>query len=573
MKLSLLNNMGEEIICNDEVLKVIDILKDGKIVAIKGIGGFHLACDAHNENSVNILRQRKRRPHKPFAIMVKNIEIAKQLCYVNEFEEKILLSNKKPIMLLWKKENSNLPDLVAPNMKKLGIMLPYMHLHYSLFQSDITCLIMTSGNVSNLPIQFENNKVVEKLGSIADCFLMHHKNIKLPVEDSVVKTICNQEIAVRMSRGYTPLIFPIKSNIEILAVGAEEKNTFCFSKNKKIYISQYIGNLKNYDTYIIFEKAIESMAKSLNFKPELIVHDMHNAYQSSKYALEQNLRNISVQHHHAHMVSCMVEHKLFCPVIGVIFDGTGLGLDGNIWGGEFLIGNRENFIRAGHFRYVTIQGGDKAIKEPWRIAVSFLHSINHEFNNITNEVDEKNINAVKQAIDNNLNCYKTSSVGRFFDCISSLLNIRQFITYDAQAAIELENVLDNSVKEEYPYTITDENDVYIIEYKDILLSVISDIKTGKSTSIISAKFHNTLANAAVNLVIKIRNKYGLKKVVLSGGVFENNYLLVSLIERLKSAGFSVCLNQRIPTNDSGICVGQLAIAEAMEESNVYSNTR
>lgn len=565
LELSLLNNKGEEIICNDEVLKTTDFLTDGKIVAIKGIGGFHLACDAYNEKSVNILRQRKRRPHKPFAIMVKNIEIAKKLCYVNEYEESILLSDKRPILLLWKKENSYLPDIVAPKMKKLGIMLPYTPLHNLLFQNSITCLVMTSGNKSNSPIQYKNDKAIENLNDIADYFLMHNKDINIPIEDSVVKTVCNKEIAVRMSRGYTPLILPIKSNIEILAVGSEEKNTFCLSKNKYLYTSQYIGDLKNYDTYIIFEKAVENMIKKLNFKPELIVHDMYTTYQSSKYAQGQNVRKIAVQHHHAHMASCMVENELFCPAIGVIFDGTGLGIDGNIWGGEFLVGTRENFVRAGHFRYATIQGGDKSIKEPWRIAVSYLHSINQDMNEVLNEVDEQSINAVIQAIDSKLNCYKTSSVGRFFDCIASLLNIRHFITYDAQAAIELENILDPTVKEEYPYIVTDENDIYKIEYKDILLSVISDIKIGKAASFISAKFHNTLASAAVEMVTKISKKYNIKKVVLSGGVFENNYLLVSAINKLEKADFLVYYNQQIPTNDGGISVGQLAIAEAMEE--------
>lgn len=572
-KLSLLNNIGEEIICNDELLMTTDILKDGKIVAVKGIGGFHLACDAFNSDSVNILRQRKNRPHKPFAVMVKDIEAAKKLCYVNEFEEEILLSNKKPIVLLEKKENSNLSNMVAPNIKRLGIMLPYTPLHHLLFQKGITCLVMTSGNKSNFPIQFENEKAIENLMTIADYFLMHNRDINMPVEDSVVKTVCNKEIVVRMSRGYTPFTVKMNFDIEILALGAEEKNSFCVSQNQYFYTSQFIGDLKNYDTYINYQKAIDNMAYLLNFKPDLIVHDMYSSYQSSKYALNHATRYLPVQHHHAHMVSCMVEHKLFCPVIGVIFDGTGLGTDGKIWGGEFLIGTRKNFIRGGHFRNVTIQGGDISIKEPWRIAVSYLSSINYEFNDFINEIDEKSISAVKQAIDNKLNCYETSSVGRFFDCIASLLNIRHYITYDAQAAIELENILDSSVKAEYPFTIADENEVFIIEYKDILLSVISDIKMQKSTSLISAKFHNTIASAASELVIKIGEKYKIKKVVLSGGVFENSYLLISVIKNLEKANFHVYYNQHIPSNDGGICVGQLAIAEALEENqNVYSDT-
>ena len=563
-KLRLLNNLGEEIICSDVIMKTIDLLKDGKIVAIKGIGGFHLACDAYNEASINILRQRKNRPHKPFAIMVKDIETAYKLCYINELEEKILLDKKRPILLLEKKENTNFSQAVAPKSNKLGIMLPYTPLHYLLFQKELTCLVMTSGNTSNSPIQFINEKAIENLSTITDYFLMHKRDINIPVEDSVVKVLCNKEIVVRSSRGYAPFILPFECNIEILALGAEEKSTFCLSQNQYLYMSQFIGDLKNYDTFISFEKAIDNMTKLLSFKPELIVYDMYTAYQSSKYALRQDIRKVAVQHHHAHMVSCMVEHKLFCPVIGVIFDGTGLGMDGNIWGGEFLVGTLKNFTRAGHLKNVTIQGGDKSVKEPWRIAVSYLHSINYEFNDIVNKIDEISVNAVKLAIDNKLNCYETSSVGRFFDCIASLLNICHCITYDAQAAIELENILDPFVKDEYPFNISLEKGVYLIDYKNILFSVISDIKIGKTASHISAKFHNTIASAASDLVIKISRKYGIKKVVLSGGVFENTYLLIYIKKRLEQKDFSVYHNQQIPTNDSGICVGQLAIASAME---------
>lgn len=338
---------------------------------------------------------------------VKCIAIGNRIMGDDAIGEQILLSNRKPIVLLEKKENTKLPDIVAPCMKKLGIMLPYTPLQYLIFQNDITCLVMTSGNKSNLPIQFENDKAVENLSTIADYFLMNNRDISIAVEDSVVKTVYNKEVVSRLSRGYAPFMLPIKSNMKILALGAEEKSAFCLSKNQYLYISQYIGDLKNYDTYINFEKSIDNITKLLNFKPELIVHDMHIAYQSSKYAQSHTVRKIMVQHHHAHMASCMLEHKLYSSVIGVIFDGTGLGIDGSIWGGEFLLGTRENFIRAGHFRYVTIQGGDKSIKEPWRIAVSYLRSINHEFNDIINGIDEINICTVKKALDSKLNCYET----------------------------------------------------------------------------------------------------------------------------------------------------------------------
>lgn len=562
--LSLLNNEGKQILCNDPVEKTIDLLKDGKIIAVKGIGGYHLACDAYNVDAVKVLRERKNRPYKPFAIMIKDIGTAKKLCFINEVEEKLLSSNKRPIVLLEKKEETFLPEQIAPNMKKLGVMLPYTPLHYLLFQDGITCLVMTSGNQSSTPIQYGNQQAIINIGKIADYFLMNNRDIHIPVEDSVVKVVFNKEIVVRRARGYTPFIFPMKAKHEILALGAEEKSTFCFLQNQYLYMSQYIGDLNNYDTYINYEKAIDNLIDLLVFKPELIAHDLHAAYRSSQYAESHGARKIAVQHHHAHMVSCMVEHNLFCPTIGVVFDGTGLGTDGKIWGGEFFIGTRKNFIRIGHFKYVTIQGGDKSVREPWRVAVSYLHLLNYDFKDIISEIDEKSINIVKQAIDKHLNCYETSSVGRFFDCIASLLNLRQYITYDAQAAIELENILDPSIKEVYNYCIEEENGIYEIGYEEILFCVLRDIKNGVPPSVISAKFHNTIGGSAADLVIRLSIKYGIKKVILSGGVFENSHLLMYVINKLEENDLSVYFNQQIPTNDSGICVGQSAIADAME---------
>ena len=561
--LRLLTNQGNDLFCHDPIGKTIALLQEGKIVAIKGLGGFHLACDAHNQEAIKILRERKNRPHKPFAIMVKDIENAKKLCSIGEVEERILLSNKRPIVLLEKKENSILPT-VAPNMKKLGIMLPYTPLHYLLFKEGISCLVMTSGNRSSAPIEYENMQAIKNLGVIADYFLIHNRNIHLPVEDSVVKVVNNQEVVVRRARGYTPFILPIKVKCEVLALGAEEKSTFCFAQRNHAFMSQYLGDIKNYDTYIIYEKAIKNIMNLLGFVPKIMVHDLHASYLSTQYAQSQVGRKVAVQHHHAHMVSCMVEHNIFSPAIGVIFDGTGLGTDGKMWGGEFFIGTRKNFIRVGHFKYVTIQGGDRAIREPWRIAASYLHSLNYEFGDIFNEIDAASLNTVKQALDKHLNCYQTSSVGRLFDCVAALLNIRRCITYDAQAAIELENILDPAVEEDYPFDIEEQNEIYIIDYHKMLFGILKDIKNGLPPFWIAAKFHNAIGNVTVDLVLRISQRYGMGKVVLSGGVFENNYLLCQIIKRLKEKDFAVYFNQQVPTGDSGISVGQLAIVAAKE---------
>lgn len=563
--LSLLTSSGKEILCKDPLRRTINLIREGKIVAIKGIGGFHFVCDARNQEVISVLRERKYRPHKAFAIMVKDLETAKKLCLIGETEEKLLISNKRPIVLLHKKMNCDLPEQIAPNMNKLGIILPYTPLHYLLFQEDISCLVMTSGNISNAPIQYENDEAIKNLGNIADYFLMHNRDIHIPVEDSVVKVINNKEVVIRRARGYTPYIFPMKAKQEILALGAEEKSTFSFTQNGYGYMSQYLGDIKNYNSYITYGKAIENLTSIMKLKPSIIAHDFHTSYLSSRYATSQVGKKITVQHHHAHMVSCMVEHRLWEPVIGVIFDGTGIGTDDKIWGGEFLVGTREEFIRVGHFKYVAIQGGDQAIREPWRIAVSYLYSIHYENWNILEGIDIKSINTVKQALAKHLNCYETSSVGRFFDCVAAILKVRHHNTYDAQAAIELENILDPCVKEDYTYSVYEENGIFKIDYKSILLGILKDIENALAPSSISAKFHNTLGNVTIDMVCKISTRYGLNIVVLSGGVFENNHLLTYILRGLKEKDIKVYYNQQIPTNDSGISVGQLGIVDAVEE--------
>ena len=468
-------------------------------------------------------------------------------------------------MLLEKKANCDLPDQIAPNMKKLGILLPYTPLHYLLFQDGITCLIMTSGNISNAPIQYENHQALKNLGMIADYFLVHNRDINIPVEDSVVKVIMNQEVVIRRARGYTPYIFPMQAKQEILALGAEEKSTFSFTQNGYGYMSQYLGDIKNFDTYNTYIKAIENLTSMMELKPLIIAHDFHTSYSSSVYAKNLTGEKIAVQHHHAHMVSCMVEHHLYKPVIGVIFDGTGIGTDDKIWGGEFFVGTRENFNRVGHFKYVTVQGGDQAIREPWRIAVSYLHSIHYETGNILKGIDIKNIIILRQALDKQLNCYETSSVGRLFDCVAAILNVRHCITYDAQAAIELESIIDPEVEEDYSYYIYEENGIYLIDYKSILFGILKDIENALAPASISAKFHNTLGNVTIDMVCRISERYGLKTTVLSGGVFENNHLLTNVLKGLKEKEIVVYYNQQIPTNDSGISVGQLGIVDAVEE--------
>ena len=560
----LLSSKGDNIASTNPIKDTISLLLEGKIVAVNGLGGFHLVCNAQNKATIDKLRKRKKRPYKPFAIMAKNIGLASKIANISRDEREILINNKRPIVILDKKDYSILPDNIAPNIQKIGIMLPYTPLHYLLFQKGISFLIMTSGNISGGPIQYENEKAIENLGNIVDVFLTHNREINIPVEDSVVRLINSQENVIRTGRGYTPYTVYLQVKNNILAYGAEEKNTFSISKNGYGYMSQYLGDLKDFDAYITYEKAIENLTNLLEFTPKILVYGLEFNTLTRKY-LNKELIKLKVQHHHAHMASCMVEHNIYDPFIWVIFDGTGLGIDGNIWGGEFLVGTRSSFTRIGHLKYITIQGGEKAIKEPWRIAVSYIYSLKYDVKKFLKDINEDDKKSIIEALEARINCFKSSSIGRLFDCVASLLNIRHINTYNGQAAIELENELDSYIEDSYSYNIITEDDMYQIEYNEFLHQILNDINNYISSSVISAKFHNTIVNATVEMVCLISKRQGIEKVVLSGGVFQNEYLLKHLTQQLKNRQIDVYYNQQIPINDSGISIGQLAIADALCE--------
>lgn len=564
--LKLINSNGEELISEDPITDCANLIKQGKIVAIKGIGGFHLSCSAENEQVIELLRFKKKRPHKPFAVMAKDIESARKIAYISEEEEVILSSNKSPILILNKKEPFILSKNIAPLTKKIGIMLPYTPLHHLLFQHDISNLIMTSGNLSGSSIEYINDKAISNLKNIADYFLVHNRDINTPVEDSVVRVEDSHEIIIRSARGYTPFTIHTEVKNSIIALGSRLKNTFCISQNGYAYMSQYLNDLDDFETLCNYEKAINNMTELIGFKPEVVAYDLHSDIQNTLLQKYINCINVPVQHHHAHMASCMVEHNLYDDVIGVIFDGTGLGTDRAIWGGEFLLGNRKNYIRAGHLKYVKIQGGERAIKEPWRIALSYLYSIGYDAGTVIpfDEMEKVEIGLVTQALEKNINCFHTSSMGRFFDCVASLLNLRQKITYEAQGAIELENILNPDIKEGYDYSILYNDETYVIDYREIIEGILNDLQNSSPLSQIAAKFHNAVVDFTVDLVCKIKRDRGISDVVLSGGVFQNSYLLLNLVEKLKEKSFNVYYNRQIPTNDSGISIGQLAIADAKE---------
>lgn len=558
--LILIDNRGNKKKCTDKINETINLIKSGKIIAIKGIGGFHLACSGRDKYAIRELRQRKRRPNKPLAIMMKNISTVKRYCIVNKKEEEILTSNIRPIVLLNKKDGIDLPLNIAPKQNKLGIMLPYNPIHYLLMENNLDVIVMTSGNISGCPMEYKNCSAFDNLKTTADYFLMHNREIYVPVDDSVVKVFQGKVCIIRIGRGYAPMCekFNIKDNI--IALGSEQKNTISISKNNYIYTSQYLGDLKDLNYYKSYEYVLNHLVKLLNVKPNVWAQDMHPLYILNEYNRNKTGIKLKIQHHHAHMVSCMAEHNIFQKSIGVIYDGTGFGTDGNIWGGEFFIGTRVNFKRVGHFQYVKIQGGDKSIKEPWRCAASYLHFFKCPVNKFLDSSIEKNkIDVIIKALDSSLNCYKSSSVGRFFDCISALLGT-SFSTYDGEAAINLENILDENIHDYYNYKIVYKDNAYLIEIKDIIREVLMDICNKVKKSIISSKFHNTISKLTCDLVLKLSKSYGIKKVILSGGVFQNEHLLNSIYEILIDNGLEVFFNCKIPINDSGISFGQIGIA-------------
>jgi len=557
-----------------EIENVIDWtrqkLKEGKIFAIKGLGGFNLVCDATNEDAVKMLRIRKNRPHKPFSVMSGNIETVKKYCDVTLEEEKILTGCIKPIVILDQANGYDLPKCIAPHQKTLGVMLPYTPLHHLLFGNDMEVLIMTSANGNGLPLEYKNESAVEKLGNVADYFLQHNRDIHAPVDDSVVKVIDNEIHMIRRARGYVPE--PIKKdNIrEILACGSNMKNTFCIAKENFIFLSQHNGNLENVETIEYYKNNIEHFKNIFNFAPKYIACDMHPNYTSSEYAYKSSLPRIEVQHHHAHIVSCLAENNVNRKVIGIAYDGTGYGTDGKMWGGEFLICDNKEFTRLGHLNYVKMPGGEMSVKEPWRMAVSHVYNAFKSNNRngystdkqlreiLTKLYGNKAINLIA-IIKADINCPETSSMGRFFDAAASLIGLRDSVTYEGQAAIELEAAASQKSLDFYDYDVVQENG-YVVKSEKIIMGIIKDKLLDEQDSIISDKFHNTIIKFSKDICKLIRRDVGINEVVLGGGVFQNSYLLKNLTNELKNEEFVVYTNKLIPANDGGVALGQIVIA-------------
>lgn len=586
--LTLKDNNGAVIDIPDTRLleEVRNLLKAGNIIAIKGLGGYHLACNAQNVESVRTLRMRKNRDGKPFALMANNINTVNKHCIVSKKEEEILTGIKKPIILLEKREPCSLSIDLSCDNGYLGIMLPYTPLHLLLFDDNLDLLVMTSGNIAGEPIYYEDTLALDGLSHIADYFLTNNRDIHIRTDDSVTSVIEGAEYIIRRSRGYVPypLKIPVPKDFDkelmptILSCGSELKNNFCISKKNSAFLSHHIGDLENSQSLESFEDGISHFCKILNVEPQIFVCDMHPDYLSTQYAQKETaskkLPILYVQHHHAHIASCMAENALQEKVIGVVFDGSGYGEDGNIWGGEFFSGDYNGFRREAHFSYVQLPGGEMAIKEPWRMAISYLFNIyggeilaSHL--DFIKSLDAYKLDILIQQLQKNINTPLSSSAGRLFDGVSSLLGLCNKISYEGQAAILLEKIARKDISDSYPMELAELDGLTAIEWdkepiqisiKKLFNFVISDIMNKIDIGIISAKFHNTLALIIADISNAIRIRTEINTVILSGGVFQNRLLLQLASKSLKDLDFNVYTHSLVPTNDGGISFGQTAIA-------------
>jgi len=570
--LELVDGEGKPVKCSDVIKTASQLLKVGKILAVKGLGGFHLACDATSEETINALRARKRRPCKPLAVMIGTLEEIEKHCRVSPEERELLQSPQCPIVLLrWKHGSSSVSPAVAPNLNYLGVMLPYTPLHHLLLKETGLPLVMTSGNLSEEPIAQDNDEALTRLGGIADYFLLHNRGIFARYDDSVYMVEEDIPQAVRRARGYAPypIFLPFKSK-QILACGAELKNTFCLTKDEYAFLSQHIGDMENEETLEHFENTIGLYKKLFRVAPEIMAYDMHPEYLATKYALQagsgEGLSLIPVQHHHAHIVSCLVENKVEGPVIGVALDGTGYGSDGAIWGGEFLLADWRNFQRVGHLEYVPLPGGEAAIRKPYRMALSYIYSLLGEDFSLEglslSRLNPAELDIIKQQLRRKINSPLTSSAGRLFDAVSALAGVRGEVDYEAQAAIELEMLAPDEVdeSESYPFSIVEQGGMRVVKLKELFSAVVQDVRNQTPVPVISLKFHHTMAEIIAEMCKLMAKGSGINQVALSGGVFQNRLLLKLATSALQRAGFSVLTHHLVPCNDGGISLGQAVIA-------------
>jgi len=547
----------------------VERLRSGQIVAVKGLGGFHFAVDAMNPAAVNRLRERKRRIEKPFAVMARDLQTAARLCGIDADARKLLTSRQRPIVLLPKLEGAPIAEAVAPNQRDIGLFLPYTPLHHLLFAAgEFAALVMTSGNLSEEPIAIGNREAVDRLGGVADFFLVHDREILLRCDDSVVRHSAGSVRQIRRSRSYAPAPVQLHKKLPpILGVGGELKNAICFARGSQAFLSQHIGDLENIESFDFFCQAVRYHSALLEIEPEIIAHDLHPDYRSTKWALAQKgVRLVGVQHHHAHIAACMAENRIDGRVIGLSLDGTGYGADGHIWGGEAFFATYAGFERAAQLAYVPLPGGAAAIREPWRMAVSYLaQSFGENFLNLNipfvRGLERAKAELILRMITQQVNCPLASSCGRLFDAVAALIGIRQKVSYEAQGAMELEmSARTSSDTGSYPFSIRRENGRWQIDATPLFAAIVEDLSRKVPAETISRRFHKGLVEMLVRLACSLRQESSLNRICLSGGTFNNLIVFESLTRKLESNGFEVFSHSRVPTGDGGLSLGQVLVA-------------
>ncbi|HEY1510439.1 MAG TPA: carbamoyltransferase HypF, partial [Solirubrobacteraceae bacterium] len=543
-------------------------LRAGAIVAIKGIGGYHLACRADDEQAVATLRGRKHRDDKPFALMVDSLGEAAALVVLGDVERSLLCGPQRPIVLAPRRGGAPVAASVAPGALELGVMLAYSPLHHLLLEDlGAGALVMTSGNASDEPIAFGDDDALERLAGIADMLLVHDRPIQTRTDDSVARVVAGRPLFVRRSRGYVPgsVALPEAASRPLLACGAELKNTFCVAKGSRAWVGHHIGDLSNYETLRSFTDGIEHFQRLFAVAPEVVAYDLHPEYLSTKYALErEGVELVGVQHHHAHLAACLAEHGCYEPAVGAIFDGSGYGTDSTVWGGELLVGDLGGFRRAGHLLPVRLPGGERAIREPWRLACAWLDACGFEGAGVPvalrDKVQERTWRQVAAIARSGVASPITTSIGRLFDAVAALCGLRATINYEGQAAIELESSCDPRERGSYSIELNDSDGMLVIDPRCALLAIRSDVEAGTAVGVIAARFHAAIANVTVRALAALASANDTDRVVLSGGVFQNRRLLEAAAAGLGAAGLRVLIPERLPIGDGGISYGQVAVA-------------
>lgn len=573
-RVELWDHRGRAIESRDPIAEAAARMADGAVVAVKGLGGFHLAVDATDTEAVERLRERKRRVEKPFAIMVPDLATAERFCELDEPARRLLRSPQRPIALLPRNELSAIAEAVAPRNRYLGIFLPYTPLHYLLFaEGGFAALVMTSGNISEEPIAIDNQEAVNRLGELADFLLVHNRDILLRSDDSVLRVVGEKPRQLRRSRGFVPAPVFLREELPpILAAGGELKSTICLTKGKHAFLSQHIGDLENLESYRFFEEAVEHLQRILEIKPQFVAYDLHPDYFATRWALAQTgVERVGVQHHHAHVASCMAENHLEGRVIGLALDGTGYGTDGRIWGGEVLLADYREFTRAAHLAYVPMPGAAASIHEPWRMAVSYLAQ--HFGRDLARlpipfiaQLDPRRLEIVLRMLEQKVNSPLTSSCGRLFDAVAALAGIRQHVNYEAQAAIELEMAIGRDGHDAaYPLSLVEEAGGWVIDTRALFEALVRDLQRDVPAGAVSRRFHNGLVETFARLAGLLRERTGLDRVCLSGGTFQNVYLLERLEQRLKADRFGVFTHSEVPPGDGGLSLGQALVAAHLSQ--------